>query len=195
MFHSINCQAICDAYGRFTNVEVKWPGSVHDARVFATSNVQKKFSSGIFPIFYKELIPNRECLPHLLLGDPAYPLLPYLMKEYDNCYSNEQLIFNQILRSARNQIECAFGRLKARWRMLMRPLDVPTQFLPEIIYACFVLHNFCEINKADVDISLVTQIVGEERKHLQKIDKLNSYQTNSGCKVRDTLKDYFKDFM
>ena len=100
-----------------------------------------------------------------------------------------------MLRSARNHIECAFGRLKARWRMLMRPLDVPTKFLSEIIYACFVLHNFCEINKADVDISLVTKIVGEERKHLQKIDKLYSYQTSAGCKVRDTVTDYFKDFM
>ena len=52
MFYSINCQAICDAYGRFINIEVKWPGSVHDAHVFASCSVQKNFVSGSFPMFY-----------------------------------------------------------------------------------------------------------------------------------------------
>ena len=80
-------------------------------------------------------------------------------------------MFNQMLRSARNQIECTYGRLKARWRILMCPLDVPTKFLPDITYACFVLHNFCEINKADVDLGFITRIVSEEKKYLQKIDK------------------------
>ena len=195
MFYSINCQAICDAYGRLIKVEVKCPGSVHDARVFASCSAQKNFVSGSFPTFYKELLPNRECIPELLLGDPAYPLLPYLMKEYDNCRSNKQVTFNQMLRSARNQIECAFGRLKARWRILMRPLDVPTKFPPDIIYACFVLHNFIEINKADVDLGFVTRIVSEEKKYLQKVDKINSYQTTLECKIRDTITDYFKDVM
>ena len=141
MFYSIDCQAICDTYGRFINVEVKWPGSVHDARVFASCSVQKNFVSGSFSAFYKAHLPNRECLPQLLLGDPAYPLFPYLVKEYDTCRSNEQVMFNQMFRSARNQIECAFGRLKARRRILMRPLDKPTKFLPDIIthVLCFII--------------------------------------------------------
>ena len=63
MFHSINCTAICVAHGRFINVEIKWLGSVHDARVFASSSIQKNFVSGSFPTFYKELFPNRECVP------------------------------------------------------------------------------------------------------------------------------------
>ena len=31
----------------------------------------------------------------------------------------EERIFNQMLHSARNQVEHAFGRLKARWRILL----------------------------------------------------------------------------
>ena len=64
------------------------------------------------------------------------------------------------------------------------------------LYIIRLLHRVCHFSfLICYPSSLVTQIVGEERKHLQKIDKLNSHQTNSGCKVRDTLKDYFKDFM
>ena len=135
--YSINCQAICNAFGQFTNVEVKWPGSLHDARVFSNCDVQKRFSDGKLDLFYKELLPGEECVPQILLGDPAYPLLPYVMKEFDHCSTNEEVIFNQMLRAARNQIECAFGRLKARWRILLRPMDIPVQKLLNAILLPF----------------------------------------------------------
>ena len=44
-------------------------------------------------------------------------------------------------------IECAFGRLKAA---LKKPMDVNMQDLTHAIYACFVLHNFCEDSKETV---------------------------------------------
>ena len=143
LFYILNCQAICDAYGKFVNVEIKWLGSVHDARVFANCRLQGRFTSGNFKLFYKELLPGYECVPQVLLGDPASPLLPYVKKEHEHCSNNEEVIFNQMLRSARNITECAFGRLKERWRSLLRPMDIHVEKLSNIIYACFVLHNFC----------------------------------------------------
>ena len=80
MCYTITCQAICDAYGKFINVEVKWPGSVHDARVFANCDIQN-YSSEKFNLFYKEILSGSDCIPQLFLADPAYPLLPYVMKE------------------------------------------------------------------------------------------------------------------
>ena len=53
MCYSINCQAICDAHGKFVDVEIKWPGSVPNARVFANCAVQKSYSAGKFKLFYK----------------------------------------------------------------------------------------------------------------------------------------------
>ena len=195
MYYSINCQAICDAYGQFINVEIQWPGSVYDARVFANCLVQKNYSTGKFKLFYKELSDGRECVPQLRLGDPAYPLLLYVMKEYCHCISNEQVIFNQMLRSARNQIECAFGRLKARWRILNRTMDLQVKYVPNVMLACFALHNYCEKHKISVDSKVVEDVMIEERRIVDKIDKLNSYTTTAGGKARDTLTDYFKEFM
>ena len=60
-----------------------------------------------------------------------------------------------MLRSARNPIECAFGRLKARWQVLTRKIDLKITAVPIVVYACFVLHNFCEKNKRYVDEDLV----------------------------------------
>ena len=130
--YSINCQAIYNAIGQFTNVEVKWPGSLHDARVFSNCDVQKRFSDGKLDLFYKELLPGEECVSQLLLGDPAYPLLSYVMKELHHCSTDEEVIFNQMLRAARNQIQCAFGRPKARWSILLRPMDIPVQKRPNL---------------------------------------------------------------
>ena len=192
--YSINCQAICNAFGEFINVEIKSPGSVHDARVFSSCDIQKNISEGRIQLFYKELLPGVECVPQLFLGDPAYPLLPYLMKEFDHCKTNEEVIFNQMLRSARNQIECAFGRLKARWRILPRPMDIPVESVPNIIYACFVLHNFCEREKVDVDAALVEKIIREENSHCS-IDKINSYTTGMGRRVRNTITSYFSEYL
>ena len=199
MKYSINCQAICDEKGHFIDVDINWPGRVHDARVFANCEVQQRFVNGSFPFFQKELIPGDECIPQLLIGDPAYPLLPYVIKEYDSCQSNEQVIFNAMLRSARNQMKCAFGHLKARWRMLNRPLDIKLEDVPDMIYSCFVLHNFCERNCVDISQEQLQQIMMEEKQnqcceHHQNGDKTYSCNSFQGIKIRNAITAYFKEY-
>ena len=63
--------SICDAYGKFINVEVKWQGSVHDARVFVNCNIQNNYSSGKFDLFDKEILHRYDCILQLFLADPA----------------------------------------------------------------------------------------------------------------------------
>ena len=43
-------------------------------------------------------------------------------------------------------IECAFGRLKGRLGAYRREMDINLNNLPNIIYASFILHNYCEMN-------------------------------------------------
>ncbi|XP_053342479.1 putative nuclease HARBI1 isoform X1 [Clarias gariepinus] len=54
-FHSVNVQMICDADCLITNLEAKWPGSVHDSRIFRASRIYQRLSLGKPPHFFKHL--------------------------------------------------------------------------------------------------------------------------------------------
>ena len=115
-FHSLNVQAVCDFSNKFIDVVVRWPGSVHDARIFSNSMIFKKLQNGTIPQNPKVIKDGEEPVPICLLGDAAYPLLPFLMKEFaSGGITREQQFFGWKLSSSRMVIECSFGRLKARW--------------------------------------------------------------------------------
>ena len=117
-YFSITVQAVCDYKGMFMDIDCKWPGSVHNANVFSNSSIGTKLRNYQMPITYQEIVPGRGKVPNYLIGDPANPLITYCVKEYETFSSNSQVLFNSVLRSARNPVECAFGRLKAQWRKL-----------------------------------------------------------------------------
>ena len=82
----------------------------------------------------------------------------------------------------------------ARWRILTRPIDIPVKDIPNLTFACFVLHNFCENKKDEIDPCVVEQIIQEGRCHI-KADKLNSYTTRMGSKVWNVICNYFKEYL
>ncbi|XP_064876743.1 putative nuclease HARBI1 [Oncorhynchus nerka] len=47
-FHSINVQMVCNADCVISNVVAKWPGSVHDSRIFRASEIYQCLSQGEF---------------------------------------------------------------------------------------------------------------------------------------------------
>ena len=57
----------------------------------------------------------------------------------------EQESFNVYLSSGRMVIECAFGRLKGRWRKLQKRMDMSLSEVPIVVSACCILHNYCEL--------------------------------------------------
>ncbi len=65
-YHSVNIQAVCDSKMLFLDAVAKWPGSTHDAFIWANSGLSGRFENGEMPNGW-------------LLGDSGYPLRPWLL--------------------------------------------------------------------------------------------------------------------
>ncbi|XP_065891631.1 uncharacterized protein [Dysidea avara] len=147
-FYSIIVQAVVDSQGRFIDVNIGWPGKVHDARVLANSTIYKKCNDGTYLPNWNRHI-NEVDVPLVILGDPAYPLLPWLMKPFADTgnLTRQQQQYNYRQSRARMVVENAFGRLKGRWRCLLKRMDyLSVESVTHVVASCLVLHNVCEMN-------------------------------------------------
>lgn len=124
---SINVQATCDAYGRFTSVDCSWPGSVHDSRIWRNSDCY-------------QIMANND-VNAILLGDDGYGLAPWLMTPFRNPTTNAQRAYNRLHKTERVIIEHTFGQVKQRFPILMNKIRMSTERIPSMIAACFILHN------------------------------------------------------
>ncbi|XP_071092733.1 uncharacterized protein [Haliotis cracherodii] len=141
-YYSIILQALCDHQYIIRDVIVGWPGRVHNARVFGSSIVYYKGETNdLFPSCPKPL--------QLQHKQVFMPVKPWLMKPYTHIanMSISQKTFNYRLSRARMTIENTFGRLKGRWRLLLKRMDVGVDFASNVVTTCVILHNLCEMHR------------------------------------------------
>ena len=88
-------------------------------------------------------VDGHEIRPYLV-GDSTYPLSPWLMKPYpEGTRDPDKISFNRQLSSARVKVECTFGILKSRCRILQKRFDSDIDFAIKNTIACAVLYNIC----------------------------------------------------
>ena len=114
----------------------------------------------------------------------------------DTGLTSRQRKFNYQLSRSRVVVENAFGRLKGRWRFLMKCNDNDIKYVPNIVTACCVLHNLCEMHGdlcdddwVRVDPNLQT-LETSSTSSTSNTSSATSAQS-SGSVIRDALCDYF----
>ena len=139
MGYSLSVLFACDHNLCIRYFNAGWPGSTHDDRVFRNCDVFK----------------NKEKYFSLLeysLGDSAHANKNFLLAAYEKpigrAISEEDVLFNDMMKPARARIEHCIGLLKNRFQMLKSVRFVLNEGQKSMektikhITCCVILHNF-----------------------------------------------------
>jgi hypothetical protein len=189
-FHSIIMQAVVDSNYLFRDVVVGWPGSVHDARVFSNSAIFRKGNEGkLFPSNFSREI-NGEDISPVILADPAYPLLSWLMKGFDakGDLSRKERLFNYRLSRARMTVENTFGRWKGRFIRFGKRVDMEVQNVVTVVLASCILHNICESQNNNFLPQWQNEVAVPAD---DDVEDIQESEETDGLDIRAILADYF----
>ncbi|OXA46779.1 protein ANTAGONIST OF LIKE HETEROCHROMATIN PROTEIN 1 [Folsomia candida] len=181
MRYSIHLQGICDAELRLRHILVGYPGSVHDARVFANCDIAK----------HPE---NYFNLGQWIAGDSAYKLQPYLITTLrTNAVigtQKERDKFNKVFCNFRVKIEQVYGGLKEIFtslkelRMQINFQD-GHQYAVQWITACCVLYNI--ILESLDEYPVTDEMLGDEN---DQVNPRNGNLRPSAIEKRDEIFNY-----
>lgn len=76
-------------------------------------------------------------------------------------------------------------------------MDLGLKDVPNIVYACFVLHTFCEINGMVVDEEDVQRQIARDREARPVVlpDRLHNFNSAKGVHVRNIITQVFKEYL
>ncbi|XP_077485790.1 uncharacterized protein LOC144096777 [Amblyomma americanum] len=149
-WYSIILLAVVDHKYHFRYINVGSPGRCHDASVYGRSKLHTLIENGTFssPMAMIE----GTSVPPILLCDQAFPLSPNLQKPFPNAQpGSSEAVFNYNLSKTRRIVENGFGRLKARFRFVMKRMECRLNKAKLAIRAACVHHNICEAMKDSVE--------------------------------------------
>ena len=148
-FYWVVLLALVDTQYRFIWPSLGAPGNTHDSTYFQSTSLWDEIN-------VDKVLPDKNCVvdgvetPPVILGDGASPLRSWIMKPHgDAVLTPEKAHSNYRLSRARMIAECAFGKLKRRFRVLFRKCENKKKTVKIMGHACIVLHNLC-IDKEDI---------------------------------------------
>ncbi|KAE8774921.1 hypothetical protein D1007_52591 [Hordeum vulgare] len=143
-------QAVVDPDMRFTNIWLGLPGRMNQSSLLHESGLFMSCDKGTWLNGSKLNLSDGWQVGEYIIGDAGYPLLPWLLTPYhlqDKDSSADfppyQDEFNRRHSAATDVMLAALARLKDTWKALDREMwrSASSCRLPQIIYACCILHN------------------------------------------------------
>lgn len=148
--YGVNVQAVCDHKSRFIFIDTGGVGSCSDIRAYHRTALTEKVDA--LP-FWK-----------YILADNAYVCSTKLLTPFSGSQKNDRSKsdFNYFLSQLRMKIECAFGMMTQRWRILRSPVLIGVKKLWNLVQCIARLHNFC-IDQKDTATNHFNSPQGLER--------------------------------
>ncbi|XP_069801031.1 uncharacterized protein [Dendropsophus ebraccatus] len=186
-FFSIILMALADHTCKFIAVDIGAYGGTNDARVFNESNLGKLLYSGQLGLPPPQPLPatTEPSLPFVIVADDAFRMGENILKPYSSRQlDSSKRTFNYRLTRARRVIECAFGILAGKWRILNKAIQLTPEGVTDVVKACVVLHNFI-ISKESMSGSEETDcnLLGLQTVHVRS--------AMGAITIREKFRDYF----
>ncbi|XP_065682388.1 putative nuclease HARBI1 [Hydra vulgaris] len=160
------------------DVVIKYPGSCHDSFIFANSTLKQT----------QELDPTAG----FLFGDSGYGLSSVIITPYSVPATPDEIYFNRVQRKPRSEVKRCIGRIKNRWRCLLKSggaLQYTPTMCCSIILTCVLLENMCySIGLEDPDEFDIDDDDNNEDDDYP--DRRLTNQTRLGMKRRVLVKNY-----
>nr|CAI5845979.1 unnamed protein product [Callosobruchus analis] len=120
-YFSMNVQVVGSADLKFFDVVARWPGSAHDATIFANSTLRARFEKHEYDFFkhflsstYFEIVNE---VNHYFSGDSGYPIRNYFTTPLVNPTTQAERLTMSLIRT-RNGIERMIGLWKRRFPVI-----------------------------------------------------------------------------
>lgn len=143
-------------------------------------------------------------MPHVIVGDEAFPLRENLMKPYPaKSLDNPPRVFNYRLSRSRRLSKNAFGIVVHRFRILQVAIPLEPKKAELIVLAIVALHNFLRIKCAEYSHSVADSenaahemVPGEWQKNpnarLPSVFQQGSNRSSTHAReIREEFLDYF----
>lgn len=187
-FFSIVLMAVVDSNYYFRYIDVGSFGHEGDSNILKTTKLGKQIYQQALNLPQPVPLPNDlsgQPMPYVFVADEAFAMCENVMRPYPaRKLTWQQRVFNYRLSRARRYVECGFGILANKWRILHRPIDVSIDMADIIIQACCVLHNFVRHRDGyNFEDTLSCP--------LESIPAIGTRGNNIGVETRDSFKSYF----
>lgn len=151
-FFSVVLQGLVDANYKFITVDMGGYGKQSDGGTFMASDLFNFIENQQINFPEPSFLPHTTVkAPYVILADEAYPLLPYLIVPYERQNLTEEMRnYNKRLSRARMTVECAFGILYSKWRILSKSIETDVKVADNIVKCVCVLQNTI-IDKEGID--------------------------------------------
>lgn len=129
---------------------------------------------------------NGKDMPFVILGDEAFALSEHVLRPYPiRNLSIPQRVYNYRLSRARRMVECSFGILTSKWRILNRALDLNPDNIVAVTKACTILHNYVRVKDGFQFEATLYNCT------LENITPIGVRSNQRGISVRDYFTNYF----
>lgn len=192
---SVVLMAVADFNYKFSYVSVGAYGSNNDSSVFNESTFAERLEQDDLGIPPDCVLPNDEGgkrMPMVFVADEAFRATSRVLRPYPRGRAavqldNYQKIFNFRLSRARRVVENAFGILTARWRFLLRPVQMDPTKVDSLVKAAVVLHNLL----TDEGDRCVRDVLADQRRNATGRGNLRATASRHAGEAAKQVREYF----